>query len=72
MELGSQTLGKALDKRYGNLVDWKCLLVGLARLGGGLLLPKFKSQSEIAKANVAKLEVFVETSEASLALLQKR
>ena len=49
------------------------LLVGLlAGLGGGLFYVKnLKANLEIAKANVAKLEVAVETSEASLALLKK-
>ena len=49
------------------------LLVGLLDgLGGGLFYVKnLKANLEIAKANVAKLEVAVETSEASLALLKK-
>ena len=49
------------------------LLVGLlAGAGGGLLYVKnLKANLELAKANVAKLEVAVETSEASLALLKK-
>tara|TARA_Y100001954_G_scaffold134754_1_gene143913 strand:- start:1757 stop:2149 length:393 start_codon:yes stop_codon:yes gene_type:complete len=49
------------------------LLVGLlAGAGGGLLYVKnLKANLELAKANVAKLEIAVETSEASLALLKK-
>jgi len=49
------------------------LVVGLlASAGGGLLYVKnLKANLEIAKANVAKLEVAVETSEQSLALLKK-
>lgn len=49
------------------------LLVGLlAGAGGGLLYVKnLKANLELAKANVAKLEVAIETSEASLALLKK-
>ena len=49
------------------------LVVGLlASAGGGLLYIKnLKANLEIAKANVAKLEVAVETSEQSLALLKK-
>ena len=49
------------------------LVVGLlAGAGGGLFYVKnLKANLELAKANVAKLEVAVETSEASLALLKK-
>jgi|TARA_E500000178_G_scaffold242909_1_gene239372 multidrug resistance efflux pump len=49
------------------------LIVGLlAGAGGGLFYIKnIKANLEIAKANVAKLESAVETSEASLALLKK-
>ena len=49
------------------------LVVGLlASAGGGLLYVKnLKANLEVAKANVAKLEVAVETSEQSLALLKK-
>tara|TARA_Y200000002_G_scaffold375638_1_gene378286 strand:+ start:498 stop:890 length:393 start_codon:yes stop_codon:yes gene_type:complete len=49
------------------------LVVGLlAGAGGGLFYIKnIKANLEIAKANVAKLESAVETSEASLALLKK-
>ena len=49
------------------------LVVGLlASAGGGFLYVKnLKANLEIAKANVAKLEVAVETSEQSLALLKK-
>ena len=49
------------------------LVVGLlASAGGGLLYIKnLKANLEVAKANVAKLEVAVETSEQSLALLKK-
>ncbi len=44
----------------------------LAGAGGGLLYVKnLKANLELAKANVAKLEIAVETSEASLALLKK-
>ena len=48
------------------------LVVGLlAGAGGGLLYVKnLKANLEVAKANVAKLEVAVETSEQSLALLK--
>jgi chromosome segregation ATPase len=48
------------------------LVVGLlASAGGGLLYVKnLKANLEVAKANVAKLEVAVETSEQSLALLK--
>mgnify|MGYP001412736738 FL=1 len=48
------------------------LVVGLlASAGGGFLYVKnLKANLEVAKANVAKLEVAVETSEASLALLK--
>ena len=49
------------------------LVVGLlASAGGGFMYIKnLKANLEIAKANVAKLEVAVETSEQSLALLKK-
>ena len=49
------------------------LVVGLlASAGGGFMYVKnLKANLEIAKANVAKLEVAVETSEQSLALLKK-
>ena len=49
------------------------LVVGLlASAGGGFMYIKnLKANLEIAKANVAKLEVAVETSEKSLALLKK-
>ena len=49
------------------------LLVGLlAGLGGGLFYVKnLKANLDLAKANVAKLESAIETSEASLALLKK-
>ena len=49
------------------------LVVGLlASAGGGLLYVKnLKANLEIANANVAKLDVAVETSEQSLALLKK-
>ena len=49
------------------------LVVGLlASAGGGFLYVKnLKANLEVAKANVAKLEVAVETSEQSLALLKK-
>jgi len=49
------------------------LVVGLlASAGGGFMYIKnLKTNLEIAKANVAKLEVAVETSEQSLALLKK-
>jgi chromosome segregation ATPase len=48
------------------------LVVGLlASAGGGFLYVKnLKANLEVAKANVAKLEVAVETSEQSLALLK--
>ncbi len=48
------------------------LVVGLlAGAGGGLFYVKnLKANLELAKANVAKLEVAVETSEQSLALLK--
>ena len=49
------------------------LVVGLlAGAGGGLFYVKnLKANLDLAKANVAKLESAVETSEASLALLKK-
>jgi len=49
------------------------LVVGLlASAGGGFMYIKnLKANLEVAKANVAKLEVAVETSEQSLALLKK-
>ena len=49
------------------------LVVGLlAGAGGGLFYVKnLKANLDLAKANVAKLESAIETSEASLALLKK-
>ena len=49
------------------------LVVGLlASAGGGFIYIKnLKANLEVAKANVAKLEVAVETSEQSLSLLKK-
>ena len=49
------------------------VVVGLlASAGGGFMYIKnLKANLEVAKANVAKLEVAVETSEQSLALLKK-
>ena len=44
----------------------------LAGAGGGILYVKnLKANLDLAKANVAKLESAIETSEASLALLKK-
>lgn len=58
----------------GILSGFKILLVVglLAGVGGGLFYVKnLQANLELAKANVAKLESAVETSEASLALLKK-
>ena len=71
----TKNIGKALRiKGMGIFSGLKILLVVglLASAGGGFMYIKnLKANLEIAKANVAKLEVAVETSEQSLALLKK-